>query len=187
MSSDEKLKPVQAAALGFGLAVLCGVIWKTVTSEGASSSQQGRGSAVVDVDALDRENQRYDQRSDMECIENSFGRAYELLTNLPSFFPSFFPSFLPPSIRSAPSPTSLCPILYIPLSLCARLGVHSISKTVRQASYAVRGAITFRAAELRQQLKEGKSFPFKEVISCNIGECIRRGRGRGRGNGRDPV
>jgi len=106
MSSDEKLKPVQAAALGFGLAVLCGVIWKTVTSEGASSSQQGRGSAVVDVDALDRDNQRYDQRCDLECIEKSFGRAYELLTNLPSFLPSFLPS----------SFYSLCPIPHVSMS-----------------------------------------------------------------------
>jgi len=47
--------------------------------------------------------------------------------------------------------------------------VDNISKTVRQASYAVRGAIVFRAAELRKELKEGKTFPFKEVISCNIG------------------
>ncbi len=50
-----------------------------------------------------------------------------------------------------------------------RLSLGTISKTVREASYAVRGAIVSRAAELGNDLKQGKKLPFKEIISCNIG------------------
>jgi len=50
-----------------------------------------------------------------------------------------------------------------------RLGLNTISKTVKEASYAVRGAIVSRAAELGNDLKAGKKLPFKEIISCNIG------------------
>jgi len=52
MSSD--LKPVQAAALGFGFAVLCGVVWKTVTTEtgfGSSSSSSTEAKTVTQADA----------------------------------------------------------------------------------------------------------------------------------------
>jgi len=47
----------------------------------------------------------------------------------------------------------------------------TINPAVIQAEYAVRGAIPLRAEELRVKLErgEGASLPFKEVVSCNIG------------------
>jgi aspartate/methionine/tyrosine aminotransferase len=50
-----------------------------------------------------------------------------------------------------------------------RLCLETLSKTVREASYAVRGAIVSRAGELNSQLAAGKKLPFKEIIACNIG------------------
>lgn len=38
-----------------------------------------------------------------------------------------------------------------------------------KAEYAVRGAIPLRAEELRVKLEKGETLPFKEVVSCNIG------------------
>jgi alanine transaminase len=45
----------------------------------------------------------------------------------------------------------------------------NISPNLVTAQYAVRGEIVKMAGEISKQLKEGKSFPFKKVVMCNIG------------------
>lgn len=49
------------------------------------------------------------------------------------------------------------------------LKLENISASVKAASYAVRGAIVARSAELNAQLQEGKSLPFEHLVLCNIG------------------
>ena len=47
---------------------------------------------------------------------------------------------------------------------------NNINRLVKNASYAVRGSIVTRSMELSKQLKENPgSLPFREIISCNIG------------------
>jgi len=65
MPIDDKLKPVQAATLGFGLAVLCGVLWKAITSDACNSTSEGMpasrsgSSTAADRGGSDRATQRY--------------------------------------------------------------------------------------------------------------------------------
>ncbi|KAI8344787.1 pyridoxal phosphate-dependent transferase [Chlamydoabsidia padenii] len=40
---------------------------------------------------------------------------------------------------------------------------------IKNVEYAVRGRIAIRAEEIREELTEGKKFPFKTVVNCNIG------------------
>lgn len=50
------------------------------------------------------------------------------------------------------------------------LTVDQLPATVREAEYAVRGAIVIRSGEIDAQLKAGTgNFPFKEIVACNIG------------------
>jgi len=49
------------------------------------------------------------------------------------------------------------------------LTLETLNKDVVRAKYAVRGAIPLRAYEIDSQMKQGKKFPFEEVIYCNIG------------------
>lgn len=46
----------------------------------------------------------------------------------------------------------------------------TINPKVKEAEYAVRGAITNRAAEIEKELNSGKGkYPFDKVLYCNIG------------------
>ena len=54
----------------------------------------------------------------------------------------------------------------------SRISGKSISQSVKNASYAVRGPIVSRSMEISQQLKTAagaSKYPFDKVISCNIG------------------
>lgn len=54
--------------------------------------------------------------------------------------------------------------------MTSRITIETISPLVKAASYAVRGKIVARAAQLAQQLKTNpSSLPFKKIVSCNIG------------------
>ena len=56
--------------------------------------------------------------------------------------------------------------------ISSRITADTINQNVKNASYAVRGPIVSRSMEINHALKspEGpKSFPFKKVIACNIG------------------
>jgi alanine transaminase len=52
------------------------------------------------------------------------------------------------------------------------LTADKINAAVKQAEYAVRGAIPIRAEELRKECADGKDHGFDEVISCNIGALV---------------
>jgi alanine transaminase len=46
----------------------------------------------------------------------------------------------------------------------------TINPKVKEAEYAVRGAITQRAAEIEKEINAGKgNYPFDKVLYCNIG------------------
>lgn len=49
------------------------------------------------------------------------------------------------------------------------LTVDTLPATLREAEYAVRGAIVTRSGEIAAQLQAGEKFPFPEIIPCNIG------------------
>jgi len=51
----------------------------------------------------------------------------------------------------------------------APLTADTCNLLLQKVQYAVRGEIVLRANEYEQQLKEGKSLPFKDIIYCNIG------------------
>jgi alanine transaminase len=71
------------------------------------------------------------------------------------------------------SPTSLPTTPRSPLSRLSVNGETPISPLVAKAEYAVRGAVPQRAEEIKRQLKaDPTSFPFDEVIACNIGNPI---------------
>lgn len=56
--------------------------------------------------------------------------------------------------------------------LSSRITADTINQNVKNASYAVRGPIVTRSMEINQALKSKdghKTFPFKKVIACNIG------------------
>lgn len=54
--------------------------------------------------------------------------------------------------------------------MTARVAIETISAAVKEASYAVRGPIVARSAELARQLKNPNSgLKFDTIISCNIG------------------
>ena len=51
-----------------------------------------------------------------------------------------------------------------------RLNHASINGLVKEAEYAVRGAIVTRSQELAKELKKpNNTLPFKRILSCNIG------------------
>lgn len=53
------------------------------------------------------------------------------------------------------------------------VNLSTINKSVKAASYAVRGAIVARSMELSKQLQqENSSLPFNKIISCNIGNPL---------------
>jgi len=56
------------------------------------------------------------------------------------------------------------------------LTLDSMNSNIKKVEYAVRGPIVVRAAALKKELKEGKSKPFKEVISANIGDAHAMGQ-----------
>ena len=47
--------------------------------------------------------------------------------------------------------------------------LHKVNKKIVDFEYAVRGAQSIRADELKQELEAKKPLPFKSVIACNIG------------------
>lgn len=49
------------------------------------------------------------------------------------------------------------------------LTVDTMNPLIRTVEYAVRGRLAIRAEEIRDQLREGKKFPFDTVVNCNIG------------------
>jgi alanine transaminase len=51
----------------------------------------------------------------------------------------------------------------------AKIDESTINPLVKAASYAVRGKIVTRAAQLSERLKNSNDLPFKKIISCNIG------------------
>jgi hypothetical protein len=53
----------------------------------------------------------------------------------------------------------------------------TLSNEVKDAKYAVRGAIPARGAEIAKELAEGKQYPFKKMTPCNIGNPQSVGQG----------
>ena len=56
--------------------------------------------------------------------------------------------------------------------ISSRISADTINQNVKNASYAVRGPIVSRSMEINQALKSkdgNKTYPFKKVIACNIG------------------
>lgn len=51
----------------------------------------------------------------------------------------------------------------------SKLSIDTISPLVKKAQYAVRGDIVVRAGQITKELKDGKKFPFEDVVMCNIG------------------
>jgi aspartate/methionine/tyrosine aminotransferase len=49
------------------------------------------------------------------------------------------------------------------------LQLSKVNKKIVDFQYAVRGAQSIRADELKQELEANKPLPFKSIISCNIG------------------
>lgn len=47
--------------------------------------------------------------------------------------------------------------------------INSINPLVKNVEYAVRGKLAIRAEEIKQELEEGKEYPFGRVVNCNIG------------------
>merc|ERR1712168_1289578 len=56
------------------------------------------------------------------------------------------------------------------------LTIDSMNERVKAVQYAVRGPIVIRAGEIEKELKEGKKYPFDEVIKCNIGDAHAMGQ-----------
>jgi len=56
------------------------------------------------------------------------------------------------------------------------LTIDSMNERVKAVQYAVRGPIVIRAGEIEQELKQGKKYPFDEVIKCNIGDAHAMGQ-----------
>ena len=51
----------------------------------------------------------------------------------------------------------------------AQLTPDTMDRKSREAEYAVRGAVSLKALEIQAKLSSGASLPFKNLISCNIG------------------
>lgn len=56
------------------------------------------------------------------------------------------------------------------------LTIDSMNERVKAVQYAVRGPIVIRAGEIEQELKQGKKYPFDQVIKCNIGDAHAMGQ-----------
>lgn len=54
--------------------------------------------------------------------------------------------------------------------------VENMNPHVKKMEYAVRGPIVLRAGEIEKDLREGKPYPFKEVVKANIGDCHAMGQ-----------
>ncbi len=52
------------------------------------------------------------------------------------------------------------------------LNKETLGANVKNAEYAIRGAIVARADELRVQLAKGETLPFKKILPCNIGNPL---------------
>lgn len=77
-------------------------------------------------------------------------------------------SFLPPTTTENMKASRVAAIS----STASRIAFNTINENVKNASYAVRGAIVSRSMEIGKLLltEDGKkTFPFKNIISCNIG------------------
>lgn len=51
----------------------------------------------------------------------------------------------------------------------------SLNPAILKVEYAVRGELAIKSEDYRVQLKEGKTLPFKKVISSNIGNPQQKG------------
>lgn len=51
------------------------------------------------------------------------------------------------------------------------INIDNVNQNVRKLEYAVRGPLVIRAVALRKELESDDKFPFKSVISANIGDC----------------
>lgn len=51
------------------------------------------------------------------------------------------------------------------------LNLDNVNQNIRNLEYAVRGPLVIKANQFNKELKEGKTKPFKSVISANIGDC----------------
>jgi len=49
------------------------------------------------------------------------------------------------------------------------LSLTSLSQGVIKAEYAVRGTMAIRAKKIKEELQQGKKFPFTEITECNVG------------------
>lgn len=49
------------------------------------------------------------------------------------------------------------------------LTIQTMNPLIKNVEYAVRGQLAIRAEELRQELAEGKEYPFDRIVNCNIG------------------
>ena len=49
------------------------------------------------------------------------------------------------------------------------LSEETLSRNVKETSYAVRGAIPLRGAEIQRAMAAGEKFPFDATYECNIG------------------
>jgi len=56
------------------------------------------------------------------------------------------------------------------------MDINSINPLVVKSEYAVRGAIVERSGQLRAKMLGGEKFPFKDFISCNIGNPFSVGK-----------
>ncbi|RNA00821.1 alanine aminotransferase 1-like, partial [Brachionus plicatilis] len=56
------------------------------------------------------------------------------------------------------------------------LTMETLSSTVKNVQYAVRGRVVIRAGELEKELQNGVSKPFDRVIRANIGDCHATGQ-----------
>lgn len=51
------------------------------------------------------------------------------------------------------------------------LTLDTLNPCIVKMEYSVRGPLVIRATEIQKELREGKKFPFEDVIRCNIGDC----------------
>lgn len=56
------------------------------------------------------------------------------------------------------------------------LEISTVNPSILQAEYAVRGEIVMRAEEIKKKMLSGQSFPFDDLIFCNIGNPFAVGK-----------
>ena len=52
------------------------------------------------------------------------------------------------------------------------LSEETVSEKVKKAQYAIRGTIFFKSQEIKERMKKGEKFPFKQIYPCNIGNPL---------------